>query len=359
MIMLLTDDQDVVLGGDGAGAMPAGLPALSRRGATLHNWFVSTPVCAVSRSAILTGKLFHNLVDQPEPGDPWDRRGNTRGPCFAARPGPGCGGPETAPGRNMHLNFSKLSPGPTFASHLSSAGYTVAIFGKYLNRNPMRPDGLPAIPAGVDKWFVAPGDEANKATEQDSSGEYFPSFYYDGDAEGMMWNNSHGEYETAFLGNHSLTWINQVRALRVCTLQSPLPDAFQVYPPLRARHVTLRTAVVVAGCAARESEAVFPLPGTALPTRPSSTRTVVHPPPCQFHRTSHPLVELLRIGPSLADRPAAAPGHGRSHHTGSALSSALAVSPPDGRADFGAGCGVAEARAVGEHLRVLQLRPRM
>ena len=136
ILMVLTDDEDTVLGGDGPGAMPAGLPRLSQRGATAENWFAHTPVCACSRAEILTGRFFHNLADVPSATDPWDRSGNTHGPCFAGRPGGGCGPPSSAPGRNMHLNFTHLSPGPTFASHLEGAGYVVGIFGKYLNRVP-------------------------------------------------------------------------------------------------------------------------------------------------------------------------------------------------------------------------------
>jgi N-acetylglucosamine-6-sulfatase len=206
IIFVLTDDEDTVLGGDSRGAMPAGLPALDARGATLDNWFVHTPVCACSRSEILTGKFFHNLADvRPDPeADPWDRQGNTHGPCFPDRPGGGCGPPSSAPGRNMHLNFSLLSPGPTFAQHLAAAGWRVGIFGKYTNRVPVQPSGRPQIPTGVHTWFVSPGDEANKSSAKDHSGEYFPSFYYD---QAGVWENTDLEYETAFLGNRSLAWI--------------------------------------------------------------------------------------------------------------------------------------------------------
>jgi N-acetylglucosamine-6-sulfatase len=213
IVFVLTDDEDTVLGGDGPGAMPAGLPALTARGATLENWFVHTPVCACSRSEILTGKFFHNLVDRNvDREDPWDRQGNTNGPCFPGRPaGRGCGPPSSAPGRNMHMNFSLLSPGPTFAQHLAKVGYSVAIFGKYLNRNPLHPSGQPQIPTGVSTWFVSPGDEANKSSALDPSGEYFPSFYYD---QAGVWENSELEYETAFLGNRSLSWMREAAAAK-------------------------------------------------------------------------------------------------------------------------------------------------
>ena len=177
-----------------------------------ENWFAHTPVCACSRAEILTGKFFHNLADVPSREDPWDKTGNSHGPCFPPRPG-ACAGatPSSAPGRNMHLNFSHLSPGPTFAQHLADAGYNVGVFGKYLNRVPVQPSGYPQIPTGVSTWFVSPGDEANKSTRLDHSGEYFPAFYYSGDG---VWNNTNLEYETAFLGNRTLAWIREAAASR-------------------------------------------------------------------------------------------------------------------------------------------------
>ena len=78
--------------------------------------------------------------------------------------------------------------------------------GKYLNRLPMQPNGQPQIPTGIDTWFVSPGDESNKSTAMDKSGEYFPSFYFDGNG---TWTNTGLEYETAFLGSRSLAWIRE------------------------------------------------------------------------------------------------------------------------------------------------------
>lgn len=171
ILFVLLDDQDQVLGGASHSAMPSGLPALSARGATLSNWFANTPVCACSRAEILTGRYFHNLVvTERAPLDIWDRQHNTYGPCSPFRRGGACGPPESAPGFNMHLNFSLLAPGPTVASHLAAVGYRVGIFGKYLNRVPVQPDGRPLVPDGVHTFFVSPGDEANKSTALDASG---------------------------------------------------------------------------------------------------------------------------------------------------------------------------------------------
>lgn len=62
IVFLLTDDQDLLLGGASAAPLPTHYPRLKSRGATFTNWFVHTPVCCPSRSEILTGKYFHSLA---------------------------------------------------------------------------------------------------------------------------------------------------------------------------------------------------------------------------------------------------------------------------------------------------------
>jgi arylsulfatase A-like enzyme len=76
----------------------------------------------------------------------------------------------------------------------------------------MQPNGEPQIPDGVDTWFVSPGDESDKSSVLDNSGEYFPSFYFDGNG---TWNNTNLEYETAFLGNRSIQWIRESATRKV------------------------------------------------------------------------------------------------------------------------------------------------
>eukprot|EP01047_Picozoa_sp_COSAG01_P002080 COSAG01_NODE_53_length_31352_cov_23.122452_2_plen_186_part_00 len=160
IVLLLTDDLDLMLGGMDDVHQPHHIPALRRRGAEVSNWFCHTPVCCPSRSEILTGKFFHNLVLRAPGADRW----NTNGHGHAQQ----C----------MYVNESRLSPGPTFAEHLGQpvaegggGGYVVGVFGKYLNLSPRSGTDVPQpwspgpgnsnpvqAPAGVHTYFVNPGE---------------------------------------------------------------------------------------------------------------------------------------------------------------------------------------------------------
>ena len=71
IFMLLTDDQDVTLGGldghahdmpfvPGPNPMPKLQKLLTEKGTTFSNAFVHTPICCPSRSSYMTGKYLHN-----------------------------------------------------------------------------------------------------------------------------------------------------------------------------------------------------------------------------------------------------------------------------------------------------------
>lgn len=60
ILLLLTDDQDVVLGS--FDHMPNVKTLLQEKGITFDNAFVHTPICCPSRSQILTGRYSHHGV---------------------------------------------------------------------------------------------------------------------------------------------------------------------------------------------------------------------------------------------------------------------------------------------------------
>ena len=98
--------------------MPKTQKLMVEGGATAENWFIHTPICCPSRSELVTGRYYHNLK-------------TTGGGC-------------------MHIN-EDLVNNQTFALYLRNQGYTVGMFGKYLNNNPKQ------APPGIDAYMTNGG----------------------------------------------------------------------------------------------------------------------------------------------------------------------------------------------------------
>lgn len=172
IVYFLTDDQDQMLGGsfpvlDGVTPMPKTKKLMADQGTTATNMFIHTPICNPSRSALLSGRYFHNIKQ-------------TKGQLWA-----------------MHVNETVVNEA-TFAKFLSEkAGYTVGMFGKYQNVMPKD------VPAGFDAWLGNGG------------GSYIaPSFNtknIDGLPDGH-WKGTEHNYTTAVVGNISIAWIRKVAA---------------------------------------------------------------------------------------------------------------------------------------------------
>ena len=126
VILVLTDDEDRDL----AFELPSTntLQWMRDRGATFLNYFVTTPVCCPSRTAMLSGKYAHNLDDQNQG---W------------------CG------------NFiSNGETNRTFAVSLQKAGYRTGMFGKFMNQDcgGGESHGAMYIPKGWGSWFAMCND---------------------------------------------------------------------------------------------------------------------------------------------------------------------------------------------------------
>ncbi len=178
IVFFLTDDQDQMLGGsfpahNGATPMSFTQRELSDKGATALNWVIHTPICCPSRSETVTGRYFHNL--------------KTKGMCPRGYGAGDC---------CMHVN-ENLVNNATFAKRLKDNGYTVGIFGKYLNNCP------PKAPPGFDAYFANGG------------GTYYsPAFAVqniDGFPDGP-WKGGPDNYSTSVIGNVSLAWIRKQTA---------------------------------------------------------------------------------------------------------------------------------------------------
>ena len=69
IVLILTDDQDIQLGG--MEPMAAARSLIGDRGVTGSAFYVNTPVCCPSRSQTLSGRYAHNLRDAT--AEPWPR----------------------------------------------------------------------------------------------------------------------------------------------------------------------------------------------------------------------------------------------------------------------------------------------
>jgi N-acetylglucosamine-6-sulfatase len=126
ILVLLTDDQDVVLGS--FDHMPHVKALLQEHGTTFVNGFVHTPICCPSRSSILSGKYLHNCHVQ---------NNSFNGNCY---------GDDWMQNEEPH----------SFAVYAQKAGYTTAYTGKYLNMYGYK--GSTAIPDGWDHWWGLVGN---------------------------------------------------------------------------------------------------------------------------------------------------------------------------------------------------------
>ena len=130
IILLLTDDQDVLLGG--IDRMPNLKRYLIDHGTTFTNAYVHTPICCPSRSSILSGRYIHNGVTKNNSAS-----GN-------------CNGQE----------WQDDAERKTFAVYAQKAGYVTSYAGKYLNTYGCQSDVTECkrVPVGWDKWFGLVGN---------------------------------------------------------------------------------------------------------------------------------------------------------------------------------------------------------
>lgn len=116
IILILADDMDMAL----LPYMEETNRLVGEQGATLENYFITTPICCPSRSSMLRGQYAHNTdILQNSPG-------------FA--------------------RFYKLGEEKdTLNVWLNEAGYRAALFGKYLNTYPVNA-GRDYVPPGWTDW---------------------------------------------------------------------------------------------------------------------------------------------------------------------------------------------------------------
>ncbi|XP_073948236.1 N-acetylglucosamine-6-sulfatase-like [Choristoneura fumiferana] len=128
-VVVLTDDQDVTMGG--MSPMKNVRRFIGERGMTFTNSFVTSPICCPSRASLLTGLYVHNHMT---------RNNTERGGCYGAR-------------------WRKLEQ-QTFATALKEAGYSTFYAGKYMNQgySSTHPGIGGAVPPGWTEWHGLVGN---------------------------------------------------------------------------------------------------------------------------------------------------------------------------------------------------------
>jgi arylsulfatase A-like enzyme len=129
VLLLLTDDQDLLLGG--IDRMPNLKEFITDQGTFFENGFVHSPICCPSRSSILTGRYLQNGVAMNN-----SRAGN----CWGA-------------------DWRENAEHRSFAFHAQQAGYETAYLGKYMNSYG-RGKGNQVAPPYWSKWFGLVGNAA-------------------------------------------------------------------------------------------------------------------------------------------------------------------------------------------------------
>ncbi|XP_026755157.2 N-acetylglucosamine-6-sulfatase-like isoform X2 [Galleria mellonella] len=127
-VLVLTDDQDVVLGG--MNPMKNVRRFIAEEGVTFTNSFVSSPICCPSRASLLTGLYVHNHLT---------RNNSVAGGCY---------------GENWRQNEHRV-----FANALKNAGYNTFYAGKYLNEYGVKhAEGPSRVPPGWSEWHGLVGN---------------------------------------------------------------------------------------------------------------------------------------------------------------------------------------------------------
>ncbi|XP_056874964.1 glucosamine (N-acetyl)-6-sulfatase (Sanfilippo disease IIID), b [Takifugu flavidus] len=168
IVLIVTDDQDVVLGG--LNPMKKTKDLIGNAGATFVNAFTVTPLCCPSRSSILTGQYPHNHGV---------RNNSLSGNCSSPQ-------------------WQKGPESQAFPVFLSKLEYQTFFAGKYLNQYGQKDAGhVGHIPPGWDHWHALVGN----------SQYYNYSLSVNGKEE-KHGDNYGDDYLTDLITNRSLTFLD-------------------------------------------------------------------------------------------------------------------------------------------------------
>lgn len=171
IVLLLTDDQDLLLGGMSPIARTV---AFLSDGAYLKNFFVNTPVCCPSRSTLISGRFPHNFLYNTSIKHSEDLE------CM-----------------NMNASSADFEQ-KSIGVYLKQLGYRTGQFGKYLNPSGMKhycnktsPTHLP----GFDRWFSMCNDNKYFNNEISDNGQL------------KTYGTDPSDYLTSIIGNATLSFM--------------------------------------------------------------------------------------------------------------------------------------------------------
>eukprot|EP01083_Nonionella_stella_P033613 91997_1 len=158
VVFILTDDQDVTLGG--FSMMPKTTKLIVEEGLTFNNAFVHTPICCISRASFLSGRYVHNH--------------NTINNTISGN----CGGPK----------WRQNTEGNCYAPYVRDQGYNTMYAGKYLNSYGLNGNNggttTAWIPKGWQNWFGLVGNSryygysiSNNGKTQSYGQQYITDYY--------------------------------------------------------------------------------------------------------------------------------------------------------------------------------------
>eukprot|EP01084_Bolivina_argentea_P019084 35508_1 len=170
IIFILTDDQDITLDGMEETTMQQTTKLLVNQGLTFTNSFVSSPICCVSRSSIMSGRYVHNTGVY---------NNSLSGGC-------------------SNITWQTNIEPNCFAATFQELGYNTFYAGKYLNQYGFaKAGGVAHIPKGWIHWKGLVGN----------SKYYNYSISNNGIIE-KHGDNYANDYYTDLIHNQSITFLN-------------------------------------------------------------------------------------------------------------------------------------------------------
>jgi len=207
ILLLLTEDQDLLLSRGWSSLMPQTQRRLAARGVTMAQWRVNTPVCAPSRATLQSGRYLHNVENA-----------QSITPASLAQFSNYTGG-------RGHLDLGGLVWPHHFAKVLrDQKGYVTGLFGKCMNGGcgeAYDTRGASLRRMGVfDRWFETLRSKTQTPTK-------WP-IVFDSAAPECEWRDGEGfvgdcvtltsamtpggGYSTSEIGNATCGWLNHLSA---------------------------------------------------------------------------------------------------------------------------------------------------